>query len=441
MTADLIEQLTSALAHPPAQPEDNPLHNHTETHLRHAGEYPAVNMANHGGMAWDMEAERIQGLADGKADRSTQRSRQARARAARKMKLDEVADAPVVPDTPRMTQAWIVVVHLEPIITKIANGKRQWASRFLGSTMDDIPQMVLEKTALILAKSDHDLDLLERAAAELADEVRDTNMIPRDQLTDDQRADRKAVYKARKWLMGVVNNRVMGALSDSYTDQRNLRWDNLDTIATVLASINGAGNDPLTATFKADRAPALIGAKFQTPGGIDAGVLAAAVNAAISEKRLDLMVEVMLDENNLRVDGAVRWTKCAQQIFLATPEIGAWAWDTVVAATAHLAQPERARGDAAREHARQEFAFLPRVIVDAAASFEVGPIDWFDRHAIMATGFDWYYQPDRHPEGEKRLPLQPSLTYDDADDAARAILSTLPILVTGEDLIESLVNA
>jgi hypothetical protein len=422
-----------------SRPEDNPFANRDLKAMGSAGlrdsadKYPAVNMAAKAPdepLAFDLEAGRTAMIAEAKADKSAKRMAVARARAARKVEYDKIAEAPVVPSQERMDAAWLIVLYLTPIIQRIARSKQRWASRFLGSTMDDVPQMALEKTALMLAKSDKDLDLLTRAAAELSAVNKETGQIPGDQMTEDERKERREVKRARKWLMGVAHNRVMGAIVDAYTNERNLRWDNIDLIATIMANVNSVGDDPLTANFKADRAPAFMGTRFQRPDGIDPDLLATAINAAITEKGLDRLVEVLL--GNLRSDGRFPWSKYAEEVFMAGPD-GGWLWDAVVRSTTGVSpkgkpwtgkRARKARGDAARAYVRDLFDWMPGFIVSVIESFDPHFIGWSTkaRRAILASDFELFYLPDRP---EVRRPLQPALRYATSEEAAKALVEHL----------------
>jgi len=480
MTDETVAKLTAALnAHERAKterkPEDNPFHDHDLTQMADAGlrssadRHPARNMAPAGDLGFALEESRFRVLDQAKADKSARRMATARARAERKVELDKIADSPARPNAERMRQAWMIVLHLTPTIDRIAVDKRRWASRFLGNTMDDVPQMAKEKMALILAKSDKDLDLLERAARELGEQAERSNNIPRDQQSDDERADRKKVAKARKWLMGVTNNRVMGALVDAYTSERNLRWDNIDLIATVMANINGPGADPMFDRFKADRAPAFLGAKFQRPGGVDAGLLATAINAAITERQLDRLVELLL--NSTRTDGAFPWSDMAEDVFLAAPGDGEWMWQVVCQSTTGrnrdgkewtMDRARKARGDAARTFVRNEFEWLPGFVVAVVEAFNPQSLGFTTKgaltaingegrpvqlkrtardgqiRAVLASDFELYYLGD---EPQVRQPLRPVLRYADATEAARALVEHLAVLVTGDDLVRSAINA
>jgi hypothetical protein len=429
----------------PYEPQSNPFANHTLEQLSHgtgimksADQHPARNMAPHGGVGFELESTRIQGLNEGKVDKSAKRMAAMRTRAAKKAEFDRIAESEVKPDPERMTKAWRVVFPMVPIVTRMANGKKRWAGRFLGSVVDDVAQVVLERMAVLLAKSDKDLDLLIRAADELG--AKDRVEPDRAALSEAERKDRKRVAKARRWLMGMANNRVQGTLVDLYLSAENLRWENLDIIATVMASINGVGDDPMMSRFKADRAPAFLGTKFTKPGGIDQALLATAINAAITEKGLDLMVEIMLNPDNRESGGAMRWSKTAERIFLATPGgQGEYLWSLVCKATQHHARPKRARADAARIHVRNQFDWLPGFIVEVVDSFDPHFIGWSStgRRAVMASDFELFYLPD---EPEQRQPLQPALRFTTVEEAVAALIDNIN-LSDGAEFLSSIANA
>lgn len=450
LTAKITAALDERQRARPSKPEDNPLHQHDLKRLANAGftknadRYPALNMAQKtndtDGLAFQMEAARVEATANAKADKSARRMAQARARAERKAQFDKIVDLPVVPSPERMTEAWYVVFPLVPIVQRIANGKQAWAARFLGSLADDIGQIALEKMALILAKSDRDLTVLRKAAEELGDIERRTGKTPGDQLTDDERKERSKIAKGRKWLMGMANNRVMGALVDAYTSKRNLRWENIDQIATIMASINGAGDDPMIARTKADRAPAFLGTRFPAPGGIDAGLLAASIAAGITERGLDPLVELLIDTDNLRTDGAFKWADNAEQVFQLTPSAdGAHLWTLVQSATEGLAVPTRARADAARTHVRRLFEWLPEHIVATVEAFDFHQ-DCYNAEShtwSLASTFEQYV-----PEtGMRREVGRPALGFVSTEQAARALVEHLSLLVTGQDYAASIAFA
>jgi hypothetical protein len=428
-----------------AVPEDNPYVKHTVAQLAHgvtkfADNIPAISKAGASGFGQEMEAARIEGMRDGCQHRKAVTRHRSQRMRQRRAEFEALAAKPVAPKPERVTEAWVVVVHLLPIVERIATEKRQWAARFLGSITDDLAQLVVEKMVLVLAKSDWDLDAMAEAAEQLGDETRSTKRIPGDQLDDEARKHRRALRRARKLLMSVVNNWTATMLLDLYREAHNLRWENLDMLDTVMTSISSAGTDPYVANSKADRAPAMLGSVFPRPGEVNPDLLASAINAAITQRGLDRLTEVLLDENNRRTDGAVKWREVAEQVFRASPN-GDQLWMIVERATSNLEMPSRAQGDAARRHVGSLFAWLPELIVGVMAAFDVQPIGWIDGHMVYATSYDMILEAVRggatDPLGERRYPLRPALTYATAEEAAHALVASLEV-VTGDDFVRSI---
>lgn len=442
----IVQALEAHQAAKLALAEDNPLADRKLEDLQHSAgilkssdKHPVKNMAPEGALGFDLEASRFSDLASEKAAKvNLQRARQ-RAQAERKAQIDKIEALPFKPEPKRMEAAWLVIYPMVPIIEKIALSKQRWAARFLGSVTDDLGQVAMEKTAIVLAKSSHNLDDLQIAANQLGEVVKRKNQVPGDQLTDEERAEKKRDRRNRKFLMGLVNNRVMGALVDIYTNEHNLKWESLDLIATVMANINGVGDDPMISRFKADRAPAFMGTRFQSPGGIDPALLTMAVTGAITDMGLDPIVEILLNEDNRRVDGAVKWTACARDIFLATPDgTGEWMWSVVEKATESHKNPRKRQGDAARTHTRNLFEWMPLLIGNVVDSFDPYLIGWSPtgRRAVMASDFELFYLPE--PKQSRDL-ARPALKFTSVKEAAQ-ILAEQMALLTNEDYVQSLVH-
>lgn len=423
-------------------PDENPFAGKTVDDLAGGVGFPAVNMAEKtrgAAMAQALEEGRHAEMVKAKDVTVAKRVAQHRASKAKRLMFEEIDLRDYRPDPERLTMAWRVVFPLVPTVTRIANGKKRWAARYLGSVVDDVAQVVLERMAMMIAKQErYDLPLLIEAADELGRQA-ERRGVPGDQRTDEERKHEKAKAKARKWLMGMVNNRVQGTLVDLYTEGRNLRWDNLDVITTIMASINGPGEDPLVNAHKASRAPGFLGTRFQRPDGIDQGLVAQAINAAITDRGLDPLTEILLNEENRRSNGSVSWSRIAEAVFLATPGNGEHLWDLVCRATEHHERPKRARADAARTHVRNQFEWLPGFIVDVVESMDPHFIGWSTtgHRAVMASDFELFYLAD---EPERRQMLQPALTYDTIEEAVEALTRHLDVL-TGADFVNGLVNA
>ena len=415
---------------------DNPLDQQPLDQIIHgagirkgADKIPAVNIAAnpsrniHPGAGLALEGERIRIAKSAGNARAAQRQAAARARAKKKQELDEIIRSDVRPKRKRLAAAWDVALTLQPEIDRLARSKARWAERFLGSVVEDVPQIVLERVALVVAKSDRDVDVLLKAAKAVA-----KRKMPED----------KAVRIQRKWLGGMVYNMVLGTLVDLYTSDENLRNVNLDIIATVMASIAGVGEDPLTSRFKADRAPSMVGTRFQAPGTVDYMVVATAVAGAIREHGLDQMADLLLD--HLRNDGTVAWQKVAEEVFLASPDgMGEHYWDTITQASERMKRPSKAQAEAARNWVRHQFSWLPEVIVGVVRAHDVEVVGYGVR-PVLASRWEWdylaYHKPDADPLGERRTPLQPELIYADAKEAAAALDEVL-VLIEARDLVVS----
>jgi len=421
--------------------EDRPYANHELPELvtgvaNHADNILARSMAPASSAGHVMEAARLEGGRAQRRQRQAANADRRRRTQARRDLFDETLAKPVTPDPKRMEQAWTVVGHLLPIVQRIATEKRQWAARFLGDVADDLVQEVLEKLVLTLAKSDHDLIVYAEAAGQLGTETRSNGQIPGDQADEEFHKHRKALRRARKELMSMTNHWTMTTLVDLYREARNLRWENLDILATIQTSIAGVGGDPYVARTKADRAPAMLGTTFTGPGQLDRDQVAAAVTAAITDRGLDRLTELLLDESSRRTDGTVKWRELAELIFMATTE-GRELWPEVQRGTTHGKDPKRLQAEAATRLVQRQFEWLPDLIVAVVEAMDARPICYADGHAIMASDLDMY-QPDPHPLGERRYPLQPTLRYASATDAARALVEALGQSITGEDLVRSI---
>lgn len=390
---------------------------------------PAKSMAPAWGLGYDMEIARNQAITDGKADKSAKRMAWARQQAERKRDLEAmVAESKEVArlDEKRLAKAWEIGLSLSPLIERLSASKRRWAARYLGGVADDLAQVVLEEVVTVLAASSQDLDLLATAAEQLAGDKPRGSAGDR---TDEERKQAKRENRARGWLVRMVRNRVLDNLTNLYTEAHNLSWTNLDLIATVMASITGGTDDPISSHFKASKAPTMVGARFRAPGAIDVDVLQMAMNAAITERGLDLMVEILLDSDNRESGGAVRWSKIAREVFLATPGgLGEHYWRAVRDATAHLKSPKRARAEAAAKHVQNLFEWLPDLIVGVHDAFDIRPVGYKalpgGARAIMASDFEDYLG---EPPALREI-FVPSLRFGSVEEAVRVLADAMSLV-------------
>lgn len=426
----------------------------------YADQHPARNLAGIDKpmpLGIEMEQARLEGLAAGRDARSASRKAQSRARAARHAQIDAIDTVQAKPDPARMALAWQVVVLMHPTIERIARSKRQQAARYLGDVTGDLTALAEESVALICAKSELDLDVLVQAAGELSDSQRERGVVPGDQdgeaggRTKEQRAERKRVGQARKWLMSVINRRVSFVLADMFRDRSNLRWENIDVLDTIMVEVNAPGDDPAMANFKASVAPSFMGVRFSSPGGIDGNLIQAALTAAISDRRLDALVGVLDDEAYRRTDGSVQWQDAAEAIFRAAPTgDGEYRWQLVESACAVLERPERAHGKAAKRYAQEQFEWMPGFLVDVIDAFDAKATGWavhpHTRQAQMATLFESYL-PDAlkgsGPDGMgvRRYPLRPALSFASREEAAAVLAQHVACIASNEELLLDVLDA
>lgn len=250
----------------------------------------------------------------------------------------------------------------------------------------------------VLAWSDQDLAVLERAATEIGLGVR-----PAQDATDIERRFNKKVSRGRRWLMATVNNCVMKAIDSAYRSDPNVRWENIDLIPSIMDAVNGSDEDAFVARFKADRKPSMSGWRWAQPGAVDQGLISAALAGAISDRGLDAMVELFLREENCYPSGGFRWRELAHAVFLLAPDCdGEALWQQVLKQTEPLSIKTQARTQAARRLAQHLFAWIPDFIVDIVPMIEDMPFG----------------------DG-RRYPLVPALSYATPHDAALAIAEVI----------------
>jgi hypothetical protein len=153
---------------------------------------------------------------------------------------------------------------------------------------------------------------------------------------------------------------------------------------------------------------------------------------------------LLLDEDNVRTDGAFKWADNAERIFLATPDTGPMMWDAVRFATREHDRPRRSQADAARRHCRNLFEWLPHFIMSVVYAMDAEAICWTDGHAVMATPLDDYRRIYLDPTTlaeERPGALRPMLTFATVEEAAHALVENLSVLYTGEELVASIVHA
>lgn len=247
---------------------------------------------------------------------------------------------------------------LAPIVDLIDEIARMQTRRFnlvLGDVQGEVGIDTYMRALHNIARSKWDTDVLVKAADHLR-EVGVTDLYPKDHPEDAQ-----AKVAAAKYLLAVFNNSARNALKHLYRNQPTLK--SIEKLDTVLANTREL-HDPDMARFKADGGAHLVGWNPPGPGQLDWNSLAMATAAAITERKLDPLAEVLLNDEYLRTDGAFMWTEHADKVWRACGlPMGAF-----------NKLPKAKKAAAAKKAARNRFAWLPDMM--EAAIRELQPDVW-----------------------------------------------------------------
>ena len=303
----------------------------------------------------EMPARRVGYLApediDGEAARQQEESRKARrarsaaqrrSREARQDRVDELVEASDPLKVGDVAQAWEVAALLLDTVNTVVTSKARWMERLVGTCADDIAQDVIADVVTATCRSEFDHDVMLDAAMWLA------------QGGD---APSEESGAARKFLMQVINRRTNCRLADAYRALES--YEMAGVIDASLATVEAGIHDAFLNNFRADRGMRRTSAHVRGPGELDQEALAVAINAAIGDRGLDALTELLLDDDCLRTDGTFRWTEFAQLVFDRTGDSSLW---TVVSTSV----PHAEQGRVAQAYVRKAFEWLPRLVCDAA---------------------------------------------------------------------------
>lgn len=274
----------------------------------------------------DMSADERRAHDNAKA---ASRARKARARAKRQADADTVAEQPL--DPKRMRAGLVILTEMHPLISKVVLSRYHQMRRILGDISTyDVAQDVLMGSAEGIAKQEqHDLVNLLLAARWLNEQPGIPTVVVSE------------APEGAKWLMSVVQRQTTHRLADTYRKSvvsveyeevgpdgekevvkvcRTL--ESLDYLDTVLA--NTGGIDTLIAKTKADQAPTMVGSRFLIPGQVDRGFVGMVIDSAISERELDWLADMLLDEDKVRTDGTFMWTAHHKEIWARLQEDLPW---------------------------------------------------------------------------------------------------------------------
>lgn len=279
--------------------------------------------------------------------------------------------------------------------------------RFMGQCAQDIcadTYLALNREiALELVRGERTAEMLYAAAQWLSEQPAGVDLDRHEDVPD-----------GAHWLMAVTANRVKSTIEAWYRKQtvpvkerdpetgeivaRRVPIDSIDRLETALA--NSGGVDTLIENFKAKAPVYSVGSHFPGPGKIDKDLFHVVIDSWITERGLDALYELALDEANLDVYGRLKWGDIAEALFTAAgmPE----GWQMLVAKT----DSKELQGRYAKRLAQRLLARLPEVI---------------------ATTYDLYdnMKMDTH----LKAGLQPVAIFPDTETAAQAVAKSLEILV------------
>jgi hypothetical protein len=215
-----------------------------------------------------------------------------------------------------------------PKIKQIVAYKQGKASWYTGTKVrDDIESDVLLGLAEAVAQSKWEEDDLIESAEWLAGEVGLPNVD-------------KSAPPASKWIISVINRQANQKIIDTYRNNKEVSLEYLEA-ATDGGFLNRLDD---IANFKADQPPGMIGWRPTNPGALPQDVFAIAINAAIEEKGLDWLTDLIL--NHLLSNGLADWSAIYEQVLLhvhhVNPEVEslfAWLPKVVVQLYARLSDP------------------------------------------------------------------------------------------------------
>jgi hypothetical protein len=174
----------------------------------------------------------------------------------------------------------------------------------------------------------------------------------------------EVVAECAMWLLSVTYNAVLDAIRTWLRRYSTADGDQLVRFEAVEASGTFYGADEFLSHHKVDDLT-MHGHRYPRPGAVNKEYLATAISAWITERKLDPVTEVLLNDEWLNTDGTFRWTEHADKV---------WAACGLPMAAFELLPNDKAKADAARKAARNRYADLPEAIgrmMHALGEYEV----------------------------------------------------------------------
>lgn len=269
-----------------------------------------------------------------------------------------------------------VVAPLTDVVDRIAKSQSRRAERYLGNISQNVSVAAWDGAINRMSQSKWAIKLLILAADSLREVPYHENIRARD-------FDDEAVGKARAYILNTIRKEAVKAINKAFDEQPTL--DSIDFGESVLDNFKDVG-DPVAEKFGADRKPLMQGFRFTGPGEVDWTTLSMAIAHIITEKRLDPLTEIMLNDDYLTKDGSFMWAEHGDKVWQACG----------LPLNAYFKQTDRRkRAEMAKRVARNRFSWLPDAIEGALV--RLAPELWDtprDQYAFIRSDVSQHVQPN-----------------------------------------------
>lgn len=274
--------------------------------------------------------------------------------------------------------AWHLIAAFLPLIQQAVTAQVQRAGRYVATWEADIETLVTDRIHHELLRQRlkeregekcWGSENLGRAAFFLSKQDNLPGSITKEQVGDD------TVAECAAWLLSVAYNASLDAIRTwlrRYAKGPNGasgRPDQLIRFEAVEASGTLWGADEFLSHHKVDDLT-MHGHRYPAPGRVNREYLAVAISAWVTDRKLDPLVEVLINDEWVNTDGTFRWTEHADKV---------WAACGLPVAAFESLPNHKARAEAAKKATRNRFADLPDAISQMASALMEQEVDLGER--------------------------------------------------------------
>lgn len=268
--------------------------------------------------------------------------------------------------------AWRLIASFLPLIQQAITAQAQRAGRYVSTWDADIEELTTDRLhheilrQRVKERKDQKCwgsEVLAKAAFWLSKQENLPGTVHA------ERVGEEVVAEAAKWLLSVTHNATLDAIRTWLKRYSSANGDALVRYEAVQASGTLYGTDEYLAAHKVDDLT-MHGHRFPAPGQVNREYLATAISAWVTDRKLDPLTEVLLDEEKVNTDGTFRWTEHADKVWEAC--------GLPMEAFANLPH-DKAKAEAAKKAARNRYADLPEAVMKMASVLAENEIDLGER--------------------------------------------------------------